>query len=252
MTTTVAKQALMTMRSLLTLPVRSDRSFLYRLASTASTAGLLSTPTRAPPSSTTFSGKASPRDSHDPPEYPRGLPQTSKFISSSQPRYPMSQATMDAFDGPSRPRLLSDRVGRRDLPPLKNKVPMYIALATLGLGIWATFILYATNAERLASSVLRSVTFQLRNSAEVADLLGRNVKLEDPWWRIGDPWIPGSVNTMQGRVDLKFRIKGTDGAGTVYFTSIRPSQSEAWRIVRYKLTADSGEVLRLEGTGNTT
>ena len=119
MTTTVAKQALMTMRSLLTLPVRSDRSFLYRLASTASTAGLLSTPTRAPPSSTTFSGKASPRDSHDPPEYPRGLPQTSKFISSSQPRYPMSQATMDAFDGPSRPRLLSDRVGRRDLPPLK-------------------------------------------------------------------------------------------------------------------------------------
>lgn len=80
-----------------------------------------------------------------------------------------------------------------------NELPIPdIALAALGLSAWGAFILYATNAgascalssisipdgitERLASSVLRSVTFQLRNSAEVAGLLGKNVKLEDPWW----------------------------------------------------------------------
>ncbi len=83
---------------------------------------------------------------------------------------------------------------------------------------------------------------------------------------LGDPWISGNVNTMQGRVDLKFRVKGDQGkiddfrakadSGTIYFTSIRPSQHDPWRIgrsklfvanaVRYKLITDSGETLRLE------
>ena len=107
------------MRSLATLPLRYDRKFIYRLTSSSSLPGLDSPPPRVPPSSTTFSGKASPRETHDRPESLRGLPQISKFASSSQPQSSMSQATMDAFDGPSRPRLLSDRVGRRDLPPLK-------------------------------------------------------------------------------------------------------------------------------------
>lgn len=51
---------------------------------------------------------------------------------------------------------------------------------------------------------------------------------------------------MQGRIDLKFRMHGDKDEGTVYFTSIRPQQSAPWRIVRYKLIADSGEQLRLE------
>ena len=55
------------------------------------------------------------------------------------------------------------------------------------------------------------------------------------------------VNMLQGRVDLKFRITGSggmfqglhfqslgtadrSGAGTVYFTSIRPQQESTWRI----------------------
>lgn len=78
---------------------------------------------------------------------------------------------------------------------------------------------------------------------------------------LGDPWITGKVNLMQGRVDLKFRVKGDNGvygdccgesdrsssdAGTVYFTSLRPSQADPWRIVRYKLITDKGETLRLE------
>ena len=36
--------------------------------------------------------------------------------------------------------------------------------------------------ERLASSVLRQVQFQLRNSKEVMDLLGENVKMAPEWW----------------------------------------------------------------------
>lgn len=39
-----------------------------------------------------------------------------------------------------------------------------------------------TTAERLASSVVRQVTFQLRNSADLSEALGEHVKLETNWW----------------------------------------------------------------------
>lgn len=39
-----------------------------------------------------------------------------------------------------------------------------------------------TRIERLASSVVRQVTFQLRNSADLSEALGEHVKLETNWW----------------------------------------------------------------------
>jgi cytochrome c oxidase assembly factor 1 len=79
------------------------------------------------------------------------------------------------------------------------------ALATLGLGAWAAFLLHATNAgkqhnllksarihtdrlsllalvERLSSSVLRQITYQLRNSEEIKQLLGDRVHYAENWY----------------------------------------------------------------------
>lgn len=151
----------------------------------------------------------------------------------------------EAFEGPSKPRLIYERPGGRELPKVRGTAPFVIALGLLGLG-WGLFILHATNSERLSSSVLRQATFQLRNSKEVIALLGENVRLVEEWWALGAPWISGTINLMQGRVDLSFRIRGSKGAGTVYFTSIRPQEQGAWRIVRYKVIADDGQVIRLE------
>lgn len=39
-----------------------------------------------------------------------------------------------------------------------------------------------TNAERLSSSVLRQITFQLRNSEEVKRAIGGGVRYADNWW----------------------------------------------------------------------
>jgi len=50
---------------------------------------------------------------------------------------------------------------------------------------------------------------------------------------------------MQGKVDLKFRVTGSKGSGTVYFTSIRPGGETDFRIVRYKVVADDGKVVQL-------
>lgn len=204
---------------------------------------------------TTFSEKSAPRQVHERPEKLRGMgPSSGQFWakpgegagsnSGGGPGRPGPAA--EQFGGPSRPRLVYDRPGERELPKLKARWPLYLGFGLAGVGAWAAFVLWATNAERLASSVLRQVTFQLRNSAEVAAALGDNVRLEDSVGGFGPPWISGSINNMQGRVDLSFRVTGSHGAGTVYFTSIRPKQEGAWRIVRYKIITDSGETVRLE------
>jgi hypothetical protein len=92
----------------------SARFLILRSATTAS-----AFPPRIPVAPTTFSAKSSPREVHERPEVLRGLSPTSKISSPHGGQISPSQATIDAFEGPSRPRLLNDRTGRRDLPPLK-------------------------------------------------------------------------------------------------------------------------------------
>lgn len=77
---------------------------------------------------------------------------------------------------------------------------------------------------------MRQVVFQLRNSPDVVALLGDHVGFAPNFWHFGEPWIAGNINLMQGRIDVKFRMKGDKQEGTVYFTSIRPSQAAPWRI----------------------
>ncbi|WWD16583.1 hypothetical protein CI109_101011 [Kwoniella shandongensis] len=205
-------------------------------------------PPKTPVEPTVFADKSSPREVHNRPEIIRGMPPLGskpKVTTSTGEKGFSTKGREEAFSGPSKPRLVYSRPGERDLPKLKSRAPLVIGLSLLGLG-WGLFLLHATNSERLASSVLRQVTFQLRNSPQVIGILGENVRLQENWWALGQPWINGTINLMQGRVDLSFRIRGNKGGGTVYFTSIRPQEQGAWRIVRYKLIADDGEVIMLE------
>ncbi|OWZ50948.1 hypothetical protein C361_06206 [Cryptococcus neoformans Tu259-1] len=206
------------------------------------------------PQPTSFTAKASPRQTLAHPEEIRGMPPLNPRtvvnkgkigVAGERGKGRDEKEVFEAFEGPSKPRLIYERPGGRELPKVRGTAPFVIALGLLGLG-WGLFILHATNSERLSSSVLRQATFQLRNSKEVIALLGENVRLVEEWWALGAPWISGTINLMQGRVDLSFRIRGSKGAGTVYFTSIRPQEQGAWRIVRYKVIADDGQVIRLE------
>jgi cytochrome c oxidase assembly factor 1 len=54
-------------------------------------------------------------------------------------------------------------------------------LVSLGLS-WVIIGIKTNGTERLASSVVRQVTFQLRNSADLSEALGEHVKLETNWW----------------------------------------------------------------------
>lgn len=111
----------------------------------------------------------------------------------------------------------------------QSKWPVYLAGTIVGLSAWGLFLLHATNAERLASSPLRQITYQLRSSPPVLETLGSPIRYAPNWWGFGEPWIGGSVGLMQGKVDLRFRIRGSEGEGTVYFTSIRLREGEEWQ-----------------------
>ncbi|BEI82087.1 hypothetical protein CcaverHIS002_0212470 [Cutaneotrichosporon cavernicola] len=203
-------------------------------------------PPSAPMEPTTFDGKATPRDVHNRPAL-RGMPgvmspwelerQHSRPRSNRAGPRPAPKPKLEEhmFNESAAPRAIYQRP-TRDLPVVNSRIGLWIALGVLGLGGWGLFILYATNNERYSSSVVRQVSFQLRNSPEVAQLLGDHVRFSRNYWGFGEPWIAGGINLMQGRID----------EGTVYFTSIRPTQGAGWRIVRYKLVGEYGDTIRLD------
>ncbi|GAA6014801.1 hypothetical protein JCM10207_002186 [Rhodosporidiobolus poonsookiae] len=133
----------------------------------------------------------------------------------------------------------------RDLPELKSRTPIYLAVALTAALAWAGFLAYATNAERANSSVVRSLVFQLRSWPAVKDFLGDGVKIEPV---IGDlVRIKGSINMLAGRIDVQFRVRGSKAAGTASFTSIRRGKENRFEVLRWKVTRDDGAVLDLSG-----
>ncbi|CAE6485442.1 unnamed protein product [Rhizoctonia solani] len=139
------------------------------------------------------------------------------------------------FNAPSRPRPVHERPQLKELPVIRSRAPAVIGLGILGISAWAVFVVYATNQERLASSVTKQVLAQIRASPEVASELGSGVVAEPTWWMVGQPYIDGAINLLQGKVDIR--------AGRLYFTSIRKEKGQPFTILRFKLICDNGVIL---------
>jgi len=135
----------------------------------------------------------------------------------------------------------------RALPRLESRfLPIKaILLGALGISLWGAFLLHTTNAEKASSSVVKGILRELRDNEVLRGVLGDAIRVQGEWWLNGSPWIRGKVSTMQGSVDVSFRVKGTRGAATVYFTSIRRDKGLPFEILRFKVISDdeSGKVL---------
>ncbi|THU91704.1 DUF1783-domain-containing protein [Dendrothele bispora CBS 962.96] len=157
------------------------------------------------------------------------------------------------FAGPSRPRPYhaNHPVPRRkrDLPSIPRRWPFILAFSLLGLTGWGLFLTYVTNQEKISSSVTKSIMRAVRNDERLKEVLGEAIRPEPEWWLNGDPRIKGTISTMQGNVDVSFRIKGSKGAGTLYFTSIRREKGLPFTILRFKLIADDAQVVEIESKG---
>ncbi|KWU47386.1 DUF1783-domain-containing protein [Rhodotorula sp. JG-1b] len=172
--------------------------------------------------------------------------QLARLLSSS-PQRTLAQQPPASVGAPAlRPRAAApprrngrDQFGERELPELKSRAPLYLALALIVTLGWGGFLAYATNAERANSSVVRSLAFQLRSWPAVREFLGDGVKIE--------PLVADFINMLAGKIDVQFRVRGSKAGGTASFTSIRRGKNGRFEVLRWKITRDDGAVLDLMG-----
>lgn len=62
------------------------------------------------------------------------------------------------------------------------------------------------------------------------------------------PWISGTMNQMQGHIDVYFSVRGTKGTGVMRFTSRRPTSRSLFETSEWSLKTEDGRwVDLLEG-----
>lgn len=138
-------------------------------------------------------------------------PRSTMLTPSELPRPPPKDLPNPVvYDKIARPRAYYQRpVTKKDLPIIsvsdftsdtlhvliitQSRWPALAAFGLAGIAAWGAFILYATNQERLSSSVVRQILVNLRESEAVVDALGEGIRPEPAWYLNGDPWISGSV-----------------------------------------------------------
>jgi len=131
------------------------------------------------------------------------------------PRPPVvEESRVETFSGPSKPRLYYTRPPHQsDLPRIQvhallpilrayftesiiqKRWPFILAFATVGVSAWAAFLLFATNQEKLSSSVVKQILQMVGENEELKDMLGDAIRPEAAWYLNGDPWIHGSVRS---------------------------------------------------------
>jgi len=146
---------------------------------------------------------------------------------------------------PRRPNLHEPR---QDLPIVPKRWPTILAVTIVGVSGWAAFLLYVTNSEKVSSSVVRQIMRTVQQNDELRELLGEGIRAEPAWYLNGEPRMQGQINTLQGNIDVSFRVRGTKGVGTLYFTSVRKAKGEKFTILRFKVIGENGGVVHLPRT----
>jgi cytochrome c oxidase assembly factor 1 len=80
-----------------------------------------------------------------------------------------------------------------------------VTTAAIGFAGWAVFLLYATNLERLSSSVTRQIITNLKHHPDVIEHLGTPIQLPPALKFFGDPWVSGSVSisSLSSRLNIQ-------------------------------------------------
>lgn len=105
---------------------------------------------------------------------------------------------------------------------------MLLGAIVAGIGGWSIFMTFATNQEKLSSSVFRSIVRAVRTDPELKEKLGDAIRAQPEWYFNGDPHVKGHVSwtsnpliygsssrqqisQLQGNIDVSFRVKGSKG-----------------------------------------
>jgi len=201
----------------------------------------------AEPTVEVFSSKAKP--SANPPLNAHVSISRRAFATEQLPRPPPSSSNepaVETFESTSKPKPYYGRPPpRTDLPLQKRRWPLVTAFIAAGIAGWAVFLLVVANQEKLSSSVVRQIMRTIKENKELKEVLGDAIRPQPEWWLNGDPWIEGAINMMQGNVDVSFRLKGHQGSGTLYFTSVRKAKGEPFTILRFRIRGDDGTIVNI-------
>ncbi|KAJ7101005.1 cytochrome oxidase assembly protein 1, partial [Mycena crocata] len=127
----------------------------------------------------------------------------------------------------------------------KRRWPMAVGVAALVLTSWAAFLTYVTNETKVTSSVVKQMLRTIKSDPQLAETLGLAIRPQPEWWLNGYPIIHGQINQLQGNIDVSFRIKGSQGFGTVYFTSVRKAKGMPYDILRFRVILDDGRIIEV-------
>ncbi|KAF3936482.1 hypothetical protein ABW19_dt0208973 [Dactylella cylindrospora] len=138
------------------------------------------------------------------------------------------------------PPLLERRVDRElpDVTPSRSYL-IHFPLFLLSMYIAANILF---NYQRSSSSVVSSTLYALRVNPEAREVLGDEIVFKAKTI----PWIYGTMDQLRGRIDISYKVRGTKGVGTVYFTSVREGgRAGKFKTQRWALELPDGQVLNL-------
>ncbi|KAH9484537.1 hypothetical protein JR316_0004019 [Psilocybe cubensis] len=163
-----------------------------------------------------------------------------------RPPPPRSQPVVETFSDTSRPRpYYAKHPPFRELPRAQSKWPIALGLLVTGVAGWAAFMTFATNQEKLSSSVFRSIVRALKSDSQLREVLGEAIRPQPEWYLNGDPHVKGRISQLQGNIDVSFRVRGSKGSGTLYFTSIRKEKGVPFTVLRFRVICDDGTIVNI-------
>jgi len=78
----------------------------------------------------------------------------------------------------------------------QSQWPIALTAVAIGVSGWALFMTFATNQEKLSSSVYRSIVRALKADAQLREVLGEAIRPQPEWYLNGDPHIKGRVSSL--------------------------------------------------------
>lgn len=80
-----------------------------------------------------------------------------------------------------------------------------------------------------------STLYALRTSPKARAILGDEI-----YFKHQIPWIRGTMNQLQGRIDIWFTVKGSRGTATMRFASHRPTHRGMFETTEWSLVTEDG------------
>ena len=122
----------------------------------------------------------------------------------------------------------------RELPDpfiKRNENRKYFVLYSIALVVTCAVIF---NYEKSSSPIINSTLYFLRRSTIAQDAIGKNIEFASSW-----PWIWGTLNTVQGNIDVKFKVKGDEQKAWVILSATRESKMHPFQVHKFALEVDT-------------